>query len=70
MVRFIPVAEESLAWGSKTVAGRISEAVAGDGDGEKERNKVQERRRLKVCGDMLTLSFLLMVERICMGFAN
>ncbi|KAK0759677.1 hypothetical protein N5P37_007865 [Trichoderma harzianum] len=47
MVRFIPVAEESLAWGSKTVAGRISEAVAGDGDGEKERNKVQERRRLK-----------------------
>ncbi|PNP47166.1 hypothetical protein THARTR1_10671 [Trichoderma harzianum] len=47
MVRFIPVAEECLAWGSKTVAGRISEAVAGDGDGERERSKVQERRRLK-----------------------
>ncbi|KAL7798645.1 hypothetical protein V8C43DRAFT_275933 [Trichoderma afarasin] len=47
MVRFIPVAEECLAWGSKTVVGRISEAVAGDGDGERERNKVQERRRLK-----------------------
>ncbi|KAF3072948.1 hypothetical protein CFAM422_004755 [Trichoderma lentiforme] len=47
MVRFIPVAEECLAWGSKTVAGRISEAVAGDGDGERERNKVQERRRPK-----------------------
>ncbi|KAL6786799.1 Tautomerase/MIF superfamily [Trichoderma sp. SZMC 28012] len=47
MVRFIPVAEECLAWGSKTVAGRISDAVAGGGDGERERNKVQERRRLK-----------------------
>ncbi|KAL7962726.1 Tautomerase/MIF superfamily [Trichoderma compactum] len=47
MVRFIPVAEECLAWGSKTVAGRLSEAVAGDGDGEGERSKVQERRRLK-----------------------
>ncbi|KAL6822958.1 Tautomerase/MIF superfamily [Trichoderma sp. SZMC 28015] len=47
IVRFIPVAEECLAWGSKTVAGRISDAVAGDGDGERERNKVQERRRLK-----------------------
>ncbi|OPB41490.1 hypothetical protein A0O28_0082100 [Trichoderma guizhouense] len=47
MVRFVPVAEECLAWGGKTVAGRISEAVAGEGDGERERNKVQERRRLK-----------------------
>lgn len=57
MVRFIPVAEECLAWGSKTVAGRISEAVAGDGDGERERNKVQERRRLKVCDFILILLF-------------
>ncbi|KAL7947370.1 Tautomerase/MIF superfamily [Trichoderma barbatum] len=47
MVRFVSVAEECLAWGSKTVAGRISEAVADDGDGEGERNKAQERRRLK-----------------------
>ncbi|OTA07887.1 hypothetical protein A9Z42_0088240 [Trichoderma parareesei] len=28
MVRFVPVAEECLAWGGKTVAGRISDAVA------------------------------------------
>ncbi|KAL7906286.1 Tautomerase/MIF superfamily [Trichoderma velutinum] len=48
MLRFIPVAEECLAWGSKTVAGRISEALAGDGHGEGEKSKVQERRRLKV----------------------
>lgn len=48
MVRFIPVAEECLAWGSKTVAGRISEAVVGEGDDEGERSRVQERRRLKV----------------------
>ncbi|UKZ55521.1 hypothetical protein TrVGV298_009345 [Trichoderma virens] len=48
MVRFIPVTEECLAWGSKTVAGRVSEAVAGERDIERERNKVQERRRLKV----------------------
>ncbi|TFB00818.1 hypothetical protein CCMA1212_007308 [Trichoderma ghanense] len=46
MVRFVPVAEECLAWGGKTVTGRIAEAVATvEGDGEKERG--QERRRLK-----------------------
>ncbi|KAL7934490.1 Tautomerase/MIF superfamily [Trichoderma chlorosporum] len=48
MVRFIPVAEECLAWGGKTVAGRVSEAVAGELNGEGERSKVQERRKLKV----------------------
>ncbi|KAL6871940.1 Tautomerase/MIF [Trichoderma novae-zelandiae] len=47
MVRFVPVAEECLAWGGKTVTGRISEAVAGiEGDGE--RIKAQEKGRLKV----------------------
>ncbi|KAL7818519.1 Tautomerase/MIF [Trichoderma gracile] len=44
MVRFVPVAEECLAWGGKTVTGRISEALARLG----EENKLQEKRRLKV----------------------
>jgi hypothetical protein len=50
MVRFIPVAEECLAWGSKTVAGRISDAVARDREvtSEGEGSKAQERRILKV----------------------
>ena len=62
MVRFVPVAEECLAWGGKTVAGRISEAVAvveGDGEG----NKVQEKRRLKVM--LLDLSTAWLRVRIC-----
>ncbi|KAL6903035.1 Tautomerase/MIF superfamily [Trichoderma evansii] len=49
VVRFIPVAEECLAWGSKTVAGRISDAVAKDREiaSEGEGNKSHERRILK-----------------------
>ncbi|KAL7795744.1 Tautomerase/MIF superfamily [Trichoderma ceciliae] len=50
MVRFIPAAEECLAWGGKTVAGRISDAAARDRDvttREGEGVKVQERRILK-----------------------
>jgi hypothetical protein len=50
MVRFVPAAEECLAWGSKTVAGRISDAVAKDREvaSEGEGSKSHERRILKV----------------------
>lgn len=49
MVRFVPVIEECLAWGSKTVAGRISDAVAKDREitSEGEGSKSHERRILK-----------------------
>ncbi|KAK1239096.1 hypothetical protein MKX08_006157 [Trichoderma sp. CBMAI-0020] len=49
MVRFVPAAEECLAWGSKTVAGRISDAVAKDREvaSEGEGSKSHERRTLK-----------------------
>ncbi|RFU75657.1 mif domain containing [Trichoderma arundinaceum] len=49
IVRFVPVAEECLAWGGKTVAGRISDAVAGDRDAVREgdASKAHERRMLK-----------------------
>ncbi|KAM0515794.1 hypothetical protein ACHAPE_005873 [Trichoderma viride] len=49
MVRFVPAAEECLAWGSKTVAGRISDAVAKDREvaSEGEGSKSHERRILK-----------------------
>ncbi|KAM0248544.1 hypothetical protein ACHAQJ_009420 [Trichoderma viride] len=49
MVRFIPVIEECLAWGSKTVAGRISDAIARDREAatEGEGSKAHERRILK-----------------------
>ncbi|EHK47547.1 hypothetical protein TRIATDRAFT_26918, partial [Trichoderma atroviride IMI 206040] len=46
MVRFVPATEECLAWGSKTVAGRISDAVAKDREvaSEGEGSKSHERR--------------------------
>lgn len=49
MVRFVPATEECLAWGSKTVAGRISDAVAKDREiaSEGEGSKSHERRILK-----------------------
>lgn len=50
MVRFVPTTEECLAWGSKTVAGRISDAGAKDREvaSEGEGSKSHERRILKV----------------------
>lgn len=50
MVRFVPIAEECLAWGSKTVAGRISDAVVKDREiaSEGEGSRARERRILKV----------------------
>ncbi|KAM0454024.1 hypothetical protein ACHAO4_004772 [Trichoderma viride] len=49
MVRFVPTTEECLAWGSKTVAGRISDAGAKDREvaSEGEGSKSHERRILK-----------------------
>ncbi|PNP45013.1 hypothetical protein TGAMA5MH_03428 [Trichoderma gamsii] len=49
MVRFVPATEECLAWGCKTVAGRISDAVAKDREvaSEGEGSKSHERRILK-----------------------
>ncbi|KAL7970606.1 Tautomerase/MIF superfamily [Trichoderma sp. SZMC 28014] len=49
MVRFLSITEECLAWGSKTVAGRISDAVAKDREvaSEGEGSKSHERRILK-----------------------
>ncbi|PTB36500.1 hypothetical protein M441DRAFT_61967 [Trichoderma asperellum CBS 433.97] len=49
MVRFVPIAEECLAWGSKTVAGRISDAVVKDREiaSEGEGSRARERRILK-----------------------
>lgn len=63
MVRFIPAAEECLAWGSKTVAGRISDAVAKDREiaSEGEGSKSHERRILKVH----VVFMLLLRIRIC-----
>ncbi|KAK6446419.1 hypothetical protein ACSS6W_010803 [Trichoderma asperelloides] len=49
MVRFVPIAEECLAWGSKTVAGRISDAVAKDKEiaSGGEGSRAHDRRILK-----------------------
>jgi hypothetical protein len=58
MVRFVPIAEECLAWGSKTVAGRISDAGAKDREvaSEGEGRKSHERRILKVTITSLRIS--------------